>query len=638
MFRYVPLVLLVSVCTPALAQRTADNAVTASEDAFGKSVGDERIGIYSSEDVRGFSPTEAGNIRLEGLYFALQGRLSDRIVAGSSIKVGLTAQGYPFPAPTGISDLTLRRPGKDLSASSALLVDSEGGYNVDFDARIPLDGERLGLNFGAIYGVEAKHFGSTNLRRGVVAGVRYAPSDRFSLASFVTFGRPKGEEAEPQIFLAAGETAPPPPISQTRNLVQPWTQSQRQGMNVGFVSKAQIAGFAVALGAFHSEFNTQLRWSDLLLGVRTNGMVANHRFIRQQGDNLSANSGEFKIARSFPEGPRLHTVYATLRGKWQQRDYGGNFVYDTGRTSIGLLDLQPAPNPIQGAKVHDDVRQISAGIGYGLRWPHVGELNLGLLKTSYRKTSVDPVLLNQLPGTRSNPLLPSATLALTLSKRLAVYGGYVKGLEDSAVAPSNATNLNEAPPAILTEQKDAGIRWKFVNRLTLIAGVFAIQKPYFNLDQFSRFRQLGTVQNRGIEISLAGQIAPGLNVVAGSVIIDAKVSNQGIVTGNRPVGEPTYRSILSLNYAVPRVEGLSIEGGIEAIGKRRADSSNLVVVRGRALLNLGARYRFKLSGAAMLARLQLTNLANRFDYNVASSGALTTLAPRKLAFTIAADF
>ena len=54
------------LATPALAQRTDDNAVTQTDDAFGKTVGDEQIGIYNPGDVRGFSPIDAGNVRKIG--------------------------------------------------------------------------------------------------------------------------------------------------------------------------------------------------------------------------------------------------------------------------------------------------------------------------------------------------------------------------------------------------------------------------------------------------------------------------------------------------------------------------------------------------------------------------------------------
>ena len=101
----------IAIAAPAVAQRANDNAVTEAEDAFGSSVGNESIGLYSPSQVRGFSPVTAGNVRLEGVYIDRQGVISQRLVEGSTIRVGLSAQGYPFPAPTGIVDYRLRPVG-----------------------------------------------------------------------------------------------------------------------------------------------------------------------------------------------------------------------------------------------------------------------------------------------------------------------------------------------------------------------------------------------------------------------------------------------------------------------------------------------------------------------------------------------
>jgi iron complex outermembrane recepter protein len=55
--------------TAATGQRAAENAVRQANDAFGTSIGREAIGLYDSDSVRGFSPTAAGNVRIDGLYF-----------------------------------------------------------------------------------------------------------------------------------------------------------------------------------------------------------------------------------------------------------------------------------------------------------------------------------------------------------------------------------------------------------------------------------------------------------------------------------------------------------------------------------------------------------------------------------------
>ena len=95
----------------AFAQRTGENPVASAEDAFGTSVGNERVGLYSPFNARGFSPVQAGNVRINGMYIDYQADLSERLMSGSNVRVGLTAQGYPFPAPTGVADFSLRLPG-----------------------------------------------------------------------------------------------------------------------------------------------------------------------------------------------------------------------------------------------------------------------------------------------------------------------------------------------------------------------------------------------------------------------------------------------------------------------------------------------------------------------------------------------
>src|SRR5947207_15489977 len=102
----------VTMAVPAQAQRAAENAARAAEDAFGTSIGNENVGLYSTNSARGFSPMQAGNIRIDGLYYDQQFNLQGRVVTGTTMRVGLSTQSYPFPAPTGIADINLRRPGE----------------------------------------------------------------------------------------------------------------------------------------------------------------------------------------------------------------------------------------------------------------------------------------------------------------------------------------------------------------------------------------------------------------------------------------------------------------------------------------------------------------------------------------------
>jgi hypothetical protein len=73
------------IVVASLAQeRAREKFVTAPEDAFGVTIGRESLGLYSTGNVRGFSPTAAGNARIDGLYFDQIWTLNPRVRNNSS--------------------------------------------------------------------------------------------------------------------------------------------------------------------------------------------------------------------------------------------------------------------------------------------------------------------------------------------------------------------------------------------------------------------------------------------------------------------------------------------------------------------------------------------------------------------------
>ena len=113
-----PAVVSFALIPAAHAQRADENAVTSAEDAFGTRVGNENVGLYDTRNARGFDPQQAGNIRVEGLYFDQQAMFGNRLQRSQSMRIGLSAQSYPFPAPTGIADTALMSPPFDCMTSS----------------------------------------------------------------------------------------------------------------------------------------------------------------------------------------------------------------------------------------------------------------------------------------------------------------------------------------------------------------------------------------------------------------------------------------------------------------------------------------------------------------------------------------
>ncbi len=621
----------------AHAQRTDDNAVAQAEDAFGTSVGDEQIGIYSSDDVRGFSPESAGNVRIEGLYFDKQGFVTSRILDGSTIHVGISAQGYPFPAPTGISDNSLRKPGGAFVASVGLVHGPYGSNEAEIDAQIPLSGERLGLIAGA--GIYRDHNpnGTTPDIESYALSLRWKPTERFEIQPFWSRSDVRDEEATTLVFTAGDYL--PPRIRRGRFFGQRWADFGGRVETYGLVTRGSIAGLELALGAFRSTFDLKQDASDLLIGTTPDGRVRQRLEILDADSSFRSSSGEFKLSRTFVDGPRRHWLQATVRRRSVERFYGGNAIVDLGASRLGVEDFRPEPMFGIGPKTRDRVRQTTLGLGYELRWHGWGQFGVGFQKTRYRKRVTDP--LGAVAGSNDSPWLLSVAGAIELSGDMALYASHARGLEESDVAPSEAVNRNESPPAIRTQQSDAGLRWKIAPKLTAILGIFTISKPYFNLDTVQRYRQLGTVRNRGIEFSLSGQITPRLTVVAGTLWLDSRVSGEEVamgLIGSRPVGSFHLRTTTSLNWTVPGIDPLTLTARVESSSARTANAANTFVVPARAILNLGARYKFKASGNKFLVRGDVGNVFNKFGWHVGGSGFFIANGARRWTLSLSADF
>jgi iron complex outermembrane receptor protein len=628
-----------TLAQPAIAQRTEDNAAAQAEDAFGNSVGDSSIGIYNEVDVRGFSPTDAGNLRIEGLYYDQQSSLTERIQQSSTVRVGISAQSYPFPAPTGIADFALRKPGAESIVSVGLTFGPWGGKVAEVDAKLALDGNRLGLVAGAGLNFEGRSYGGTPNIVTAALLARYAPRSDMELIAFANQYRYTDGEAQPLIF-SSGDFLPKR-IPRGRFLGQSWNDYSASGPVYGFLGRGQIAGFEARLGLFRSVFDNDVTTADLLFDTDRDGSVGQRIIVRERDDRTASTSGEFRLSRSLTEGPRQHGLIASIRARDLRRRYGGGALVDFGASRSDTPDPRPEPVTIDGPQTRDHIRQATIGLAYQGKWLDVGEVTISLQKTDYQKKVTDPDPAIELPPTNSSPWLPAVTAAAYATRSIALYAGYTRGLEESAAAPIEAVNRNEAPPAIRTRQMDSGVRWTISPRVTAVAGLFRISKPYFNLDTAGRFRQLGTVTNKGVELSLAGLVLPGLTLVAGSVFLDATISGEEVdagTIGRKPVGSFVRHSILSLDYRLPAYDRLSFDIFLDSSSKRTANALNTLTVPPRTTMTLGTRYRFKIADAPALLRVQVANVTNKFAWNVGRSGYFTPISGRSASVSLTADF
>jgi iron complex outermembrane receptor protein len=600
--------------------RSTENAVRAASDGFGVSVGRETIGIYSASEVRGFSPTRAGNIRIEGLYFDQVWGLTGRIRTSTTIRVGLSAFGFDFPAPTGIVDYSFRKPGDSASLSALIDANSYGAAGAEVDASLPLIDRRLSLGVGAGLYRNAFYNATDSLQHIEAISLRITPSDAVEIIPFWARSDLYGDEAGP-IYIPDGDFRPPR-VPRRRYFGPDWVRYRGVATNYGGFGRIDLGrGWQVRAGLFRSLFDDARSFTNLIFDLTPEG-TGRQLIIADPPSRLFSTSGELRLGKAFAEGSRTHQLTLSFRGRDRGQSFDGGQRIDLGPVRIGEVLDPPRPARAFGPQARDSVRQWFAGLAYQGRWEGVGELTLGLSHSDYRKRVDQPVFGTV--STRATPLLYNAGLAITAIPRLALYASHTRGLEESGVAPSFALNRNEALPAIITRQSEAGLRYQFNPDLRLVLGVFDLRKPYFDLDTDNVFRALGDVRNRGAEVSLSGKVTPQLSMTLGAVLLDPRVTGEGVRLGRlgeRPVGTPRQRLDLNLDWRLPWLSGLSIDGGISHAGRLPATVDNRVFIQARTLVALGGRYAFTLGRTPATLRVSMTNVFDVRGFDLQGAGA-----------------
>jgi iron complex outermembrane receptor protein len=634
---YLPVLLAIAtVHGQASAQRADENVVTAATDAFGTSIGDEDIGLYNPDDVRGFSPAIAGNLRLEGLYFSPSPRPNKRIFQGSDIHVGISSLGYPFPAPTGIVDFHLRPAGPTPILAIVASLGPMGSQQFSLDGQLPIS-PTLSIAGGVAYRRTVDQPGGDE-GRGVTIGIAPAwrPAPGIEIRPFWSRSYVIDDITTPYIFVDGHHL--PPQIKQ-QSYAQRWTGWNGSHDEYGVLGTIPIGPWQLRIGAFDTISHFSTSYSDLYLQTGANGLAQQHIINIEAPRGSRTRSGEIRLSRQIQTRKFRHDFYLSARALFQKRHYGGGDSVDFGEAQIGEFVNLPEPEILFNDQNQERVRNWAGGLGYVGRWAGVGELSFGIQKMQYYRRSETPAHPTLI--TRTNPWLWNGTVAVFLTSRLTFYGGYTRGLEGSSDAPEIATNRNEAPPAILTEQHDIGLRYAITPKLRLVWGLFEVRKPYFNLDQELHYGEIGKTRYQGMEISLTGEMAKGLNLVAGAVLMRPRVSGEAVndgLIGPKPVGQPTHIFKADLDYRPAGTSPFSVDLSLAYFGEVTASQDNKLTIPPAMFVDAGARYRFKMTGKSTTLRLLVENITNSFSWSVNPSGGFRPKPQRRFSASLAVDF
>jgi iron complex outermembrane recepter protein len=621
---------------PTHAQRADENAIVAASDAFGTSVGLQTIGLYSPTNARGFNPTQAGNLRIEGLFFDQQTPLyNSALYSGSEMRIGVAAQSYPFPSPTGISDNKLRTPG-DSAALSA--VTTRGPFDestIELNSQYPLIKNSLSVGINVLNYQNFDYLAAQRSREYAYSLLfRYRPGEQFEIVPF--YGYIGGGEHRELSFVYADGAHPVPMYDDLLLPAEDWTSFGWRQTTAGVIARGQIGGgWTASAGLFRSAEDDPQNFNDLLVAPFLQ-RTAEHIVDVVPPSASHSYSGELRLTYVVTEGVHQHELQFTARARQVERSFGGDSVSDLGSVSIDSDAPTSEPRLTFSPTSRDDTHQTSGGVSYTERWRE-GTLSVGLLKTTYSR-SISSTAGVSAPQSVS-PVLPNFSFAIQAHPGVTLYASYIRGLEDSVSAPPNAVNRGEPPPATSSRQVDGGVRWVISNYLDVVVGGFDVRKPYFNLDPGDRYRPLGGIQNRGVEVSATFQPADGLKVVAGFVHNNPEVDLQTGLgsTGEVPVGPVPSTVNLNADYAPLRWRGWGASVQWTRLSSRVETDDDRYKLPPLSTFNVGVRLARRCLRHSCSLRFDVANLTDASGLAISSQYSVLPQTRRSYTLTAAVD-
>ncbi|MDG5750059.1 TonB-dependent siderophore receptor [Qipengyuania sp. XHP0211] len=320
-------------------------------------------------------------------------------------------------------------------------------------------------------------------------------------------------------------------------------------------------------------------------------------------------------------------------------DFGSGYatnLYDTPQVALppgGFIggDLDD-PQPITKTRLASAFASDTIGL-----WGDRILLTGGLRLQDIRQENIN---YDGTPGATydESAVTPVAGLVVKPVSGLSLYANRIEALQQGPVAPIDP-GLVTNPGEVLAPRKS--VQYEVGGKLALGGlfvglGAYRIERPGEGVLDDGSFGYLGDQRHRGVELTVNGEVAPGLRLIGGAALTDAE-----LIGGNEVPGVPDFTANADVEWDLGFAPGLTLTGRAVHTGEQWVDAANTLTLDSWTRFDLGARYVFVAGEAPITLRLSVDNVANErywassFD---AFSAALLQGRPRTFKASVSADF
>lgn len=223
---------------------------------------------------------------------------------------------------------------------------------------------------------------------------------------------------------------------------------------------------------------------------------------------------------------------------------------------------------------------------------------------------------------------------------VSLYYNYVEGLSKGDIAPGTAANAGETFAPYESKQHEIGVKYEHGTFMTTLA-LFQIEKPSGEVGAGNVFSVQAEQRNRGVELSMYGEVAPGTRLMGGVTLLDGELTDSATAAnrGNKPVGVPDVQANVWAEWDTPWLEGFTLTSGAIYTDKQYVNQANTQELDSWTRFDAGARYATKIEGRPTTFRATVQNVFDREYWSgVASYGAFSPGYPRTLQLSATVDF
>ena len=512
-------------------------------------------------------------------------------------------------------------------------------------------------------------------RRAVVvgAGIDYRGS-AVRLSADIAYQRYQVDHLRPKVTVASASVPRVPDAD--HNYGQAFTYTNLRDIFGSVRGEWDVAANAMLYAQFGARDGSERGIYDgvTVTNAATGAATGNALFVPRTDNNEAAQAGlRVKLGTAVTQEFNIGGTYVwqVNRNAYDFR-YGPGFagyatnLYATPRAALPASPLTGGdltdPFPISRTRLGSVFASDTVGL-LGDRVLLTGGLRLQQITVSGYAYNADPA--NRISaGQRTSryakdAVTPVAGIVIKPTRMLSLFANRIESLAQGPTAPASALdpasgtskpviNLGEVFAPYRSVQYEVGGKL-FVGPVVASVALFSTSQPvgFIATDAanaaFVRYSLDGEQRNRGVELSLDGELAKGLRLIAGASVIDATLRRQtgGTNAGHDAPGVPDYTANANVEWDLPFVRGLTATGRLVQTGKQAVNAANTLELPAWTRVDLGARYVAVVADRPVTFRVNVDNVAdNRYWASAFDtfSQALLQGMPRTYKGSLSVDF